>query len=99
VIVVFVSFKLQDGVDRHAVAGIAEQAQGRFAGMPGLRSKVFTVDEDGREATNVYLWESEEAARAFFSDAFVERVTDLYGVRPTIRYADVAALVDNAAST
>ena len=69
------------------------RAPGQF---PGLRSKAFTVDEAGGEATNVYLWESEDAARAFFTDALIERVTGLYGVRPTIRYADVAALVDNA---
>jgi heme-degrading monooxygenase HmoA len=93
-IAVFVTFRFEDGADRAAVTAIAEKAQGQFAGMPGLRSKAFTVDQD--EATNVYLWDSEEAARAFFSDAVVERVTGLYGVRPSIRYADVAALVDNA---
>ncbi len=95
-IAVFVRFRFEDGIDRDAVTTIAEEAQGRFAGMPGLRSKAFTVDEEGGEATNVYLWESEEAARAFFSDAVLDRVTGLYGVRPSVRYADVAALVDNA---
>jgi heme-degrading monooxygenase HmoA len=95
-VAVFVRFRFEDGIDRDAVTRIAEEAQGRFAGMPGLRSKAFTVDEDAREATNVYLWESEEAARAFFTDDLVERVTGLYGVRPSVRYADVAALVDNA---
>jgi Putative mono-oxygenase ydhR len=95
-VAVFVSFRFEDGLDRAAVTAIAEQAQGQFAGMPGLRSKAFTVDEAGGEATNAYLWESEDAARAFFTDALVERVTGLYGVRPSVRYADVAALVDNA---
>jgi heme-degrading monooxygenase HmoA len=95
-IAVFVSFRFESGIDGDAVRAIAEQAQHRFAGMPGLRSKAFTVDEDAAEATNVYVWESQEAARAFFTDALVEQVTGLYGVRPSIRYADVAALVDNA---
>jgi hypothetical protein len=64
--------------------------------MAGLRSKAFTLDEDGRTATNVYVWESDEAARAFFDDALLARVTELYGVRPTVTFAEVAALVDNA---
>lgn len=95
-IAVFVRFRFEDGIERDAVTAIAEEAQDRFVGLPGLRSKAFTVDEDAREATNVYLWESEDAARAFFTDELVDRVAGLYGVRPSVRYADVAALVDNA---
>jgi hypothetical protein len=95
-IAVFVRFRFDDGVDRAAVTAIAERAKEQFAGLPGLRSKAFTIDEAGGEATNVYLWDSEEAARAFFSDALVERVTGLYGARPTVTFADVPVLVDNA---
>jgi len=95
-IAVFVTFHFDDGADREAVRTIAERARSQFDGMPGLRTKAFTLNEDGAEATNVYLWESDDAARAFFSEALVERVTGLYGVRPNIRYAEVAALVDNA---
>jgi hypothetical protein len=65
--------------------------------MPGLRSKVFTFDPETGEATNVYVWESEAAAREFFSPELAERVTGLYGVRPEIRFVEVAALVDNGA--
>ena len=43
----------------------------------------------------MYLWDSEEAARGFFSDELVERVTGLYGVRPTVTFVEVAELVDN----
>ena len=39
-----------------------------FEGMPGLRSKVFTFDKERKRATNFYVWESEDAARSFFSD-------------------------------
>jgi heme-degrading monooxygenase HmoA len=95
-VAVFVRFRFEGGVDRDAVTAIAERAKGQFEGMPGLRSKAFTVDEAGGEATNVYLWDSEESARAFFTDALVERVAGLYGVRPSITFADVPVLVDNA---
>ena len=95
-IAVFVTFDYAEGFDRKRILGIAENASGTFAGMPGLRQKAFTLDEENRRATNVYLWESEEAARAFFTPELSQRVTRLYGARARIEFAEVAALVDNA---
>jgi hypothetical protein len=96
-IAVFVTFEYPEGFDRKRILGIAEKARGTFVGMPGLRLKAFTIDDEGRRARNVYLWESEEAARAFFTPAVAERVKGLYGVAARIEFAEVAALVDNAA--
>jgi hypothetical protein len=84
-----------DDFDAARITGIAHEARGRFEGLPGLRQKAFTVDEPNRRAVNVYLWDSEEPARAFFGDELVERVTGLYGVRPSVSFVDVAELVDN----
>ena len=97
-IAVFVTFEYPEGFDHKRIAGIAEKAKGAFAGMPGLRSKAFTIDGENRRATNVYLWESEEAARAFFTPELGKRVAGLYGVAARIEFAEVAALVDNAAA-
>ena len=97
-IAVFVTFEYPDGFDRKRVLGIAEKAKGTSVGMPGLRSKAFTLDDENRRARNVYLWESEEAARAFFTAQLAERIRDLYGVLARIEFAEVAALVDNAAT-
>ena len=91
-----VTFRLENGFDEVRLRQVAEAARGRFEGLPGLRSKAFAVDPERREAVNVYLWESEDAARAFFSEQLIERVTRLYGVRPTVQYLRVVALVDNA---
>ncbi len=93
---VFVTFSYDDGVDADAVARIAETASANFRGMPGLRSKAFTVDEATGEATNFYVWDSEEAARSFFTEELTQRVTGLYGVAPSIRFVQIAELVDNA---
>jgi hypothetical protein len=78
------------------VTRIATGAAERFRGLPGLRSKVFCVDEEASAATNFYVWESEQAARAFFTPELRERVTGLYGVAPSIRYVQIAELVDNS---
>lgn len=95
-IAVFVTFEYAEGFDRKRLLGIAEKAKGAFAGMPGLRQKAFTIDGESRRAVNVYLWESEKAARAFFTPELAERVKGLYGVPARIEFAEVAALVDNA---
>jgi heme-degrading monooxygenase HmoA len=92
---VIVEFQYGEDFDRARVAAIAHEARGRFEGMPLLRQKAFTIDEQNRRATNVYLWESEDAARGFFNEELVERVTGLYGVRPTVTFVEVAELVDN----
>jgi heme-degrading monooxygenase HmoA len=94
---VIVTFQYDDGgADRERILKIASDSAPRFEGVAGLRSKVFTLDESNARATNVYVWDSEDAARAFFDDALIERVTALYGVRPTVDFVEIAALVDNS---
>jgi len=92
---VFVTFRFGDKFDEQAVRKIAEAARAKFEGMAGLRSKAFTVNPVKREAANFYVWDSEEAAKAFFTDQMLERVTGLYGVRPMDEFVEIAALVEN----
>jgi Putative mono-oxygenase ydhR len=93
---VFVTFRYESEFDAAKVRAIADGARGRFEGMPGLHSKIFTIDPERREARNVYVWTSESAARAFFTDELTQRVTTLYGVRPSVEFVEIAALVENA---
>ena len=93
---VFVTFRYDDKFDEQAVRKIAEAARASFEGMPGLRSKAFTINSAKREARNLYVWDSEDAAKAFYTDALLERVTGLYGVRPSVEFVQIAALVENA---
>jgi hypothetical protein len=93
---VFVTFRNADGFDPAIMTKIADEARGLFEGLPGLRYKIFTVDEDPIQVRNFYVWDTEKAAREFFSDALVERVTGLYGVRPTLEFVDIVGVVDNS---
>ena len=93
---VLVTFEAREGLDRAALAEIAEGARGTFEGMPGLRSKSFTVADDGSRARNFYLWDDEEKARSFFTDELRERIAQLYGVAPDIEFLEVVGYVDNA---
>jgi heme-degrading monooxygenase HmoA len=96
VIGVNVTFQYGEEFDHARVVSIAEHARETFDGMPGLRSKVFTVDDAQRRAMNFYVWDSADAAKSFFSDELRERVTGLYGVAPTIDFVEIAQLVDNS---
>ena len=92
---VFVTFRYGDNFDERAVRKVAETARVKFEGMPGLRSKAFTFNAANGEAANFYVWDAEEGAKAFFTDELLERVTGLYGVRPTIEFVQIATLVEN----
>jgi hypothetical protein len=86
---------MANGFDAERVAKVAQESRSLFAGMPGLRSKVYAVDELGRRATSFYVWDSTEQAKALFTPELTARVTGLYGVAPTVQYSDVLAVVDN----
>jgi heme-degrading monooxygenase HmoA len=92
---VFVEFQYGDDFDGARIAEIAHGARATFEGMQGLHQKAFTIDEANRRATNLYVWESEEDARAFFADERVEHIAGLYGVRPTLRFVEIPELVVN----
>lgn len=95
---VLVAFRYGNDFDEQAVRKIAETARPRFEELPGLRSKAFTVNPEKREAINVYIWDAENAAKAFFTDTLLDRITGLYGVRPDVEFVQVASLVENARS-
>src|SRR5262245_11984868 len=94
---VLVRFHYESGFSEARLRQVADVARAKFEGMSGLRSKAFTIDPVNREALNFYVWES-EAAKVFFSQQLIDRVTELYGVRPTVQFVDVAVLVENRAS-
>ncbi len=93
---VFVTFYLGASFNETAVRKIAETARAKFEAMPGLRLKAFTLNPGKSEATNFYLWDSEESAKAFFTEELIGRVTGLYGVRPGVEFVQIATLVENA---
>ena len=94
-IAVLVRFSYESGFSEERLRQVAEAAQAKFEGMPGLRSKAFTIDPVNQEALNFYIWDSEEAAKTFFSEQLVAQVTEIYGVKPSVQFLDLAALVEN----
>lgn len=94
-IAVMVRFQYENDFNEARLRQIAEGARNKFQGMPDLRSKAFTIDATKRQALNFYVWESEDAARNFYSPQMLDGVATIYGVRPSIEYLKVATLVEN----
>jgi hypothetical protein len=84
-----------EGLDRQRAKAAAEQAVPLFEGMGGLASKVFMWDDETGTVINTYVWDSEAAARAFFTPDVEALVVEHYGVEPQVRFTEVTALVDN----
>ena len=82
----------------NAVRQVAEAARPMFENLPGLRSKVFTVDPAAGEGVNFYLWETEEAGRAFFTPEMIDRISEAYGARPTVAFLQIVAVINNGMS-
>ncbi|HKC94042.1 MAG TPA: hypothetical protein VKB81_08500 [Nitrospira sp.] len=95
-IAVMVRFQYENEFNEARLQQIAEGARSRFQGMPGV---AFTVDPTKRQALNFYVWESEDAARKFFSPQTIDGVANIYGVRPSIEYVKLTGLVENPPST
>jgi len=89
-----VTFDYSDDFDRERE--VAANSRGIFEGLPGLRLKVFTLDQQRQRAANFYIWDSEEAAKGFFTQELRDRVTNPYGVAPSIEFVEIAEIVDNA---
>lgn len=72
--------------DEARIRQVAEAAQGESSATPGLRSKELMIDAANRGAVHLYIWDSEDAAREFFTPDRVELITALYGVRPSVQF-------------
>jgi heme-degrading monooxygenase HmoA len=61
----------------------------------GLIRKYYLNGETG--GGGVYLWESEAAARAWYTPEWEKRVEAAFGGKPTVTYYDNHVVVDNEA--
>lgn len=66
-----------------------------FFGVKGLIRKYYLNGDEG--GGGVYLWESREAAEAWYNADWWRRMEKSFGVRPTITYYENDVIVDNVA--
>jgi hypothetical protein len=67
-----------------------------FLEIPGFIRKHFICMADGKVAGGVYLWETQKAAEAFYSGAWMDGIRARYGNVPRISYFETVAIADVA---
>lgn len=93
VIVTVVRFPMDPAQPADAVRSSFEASAPAYQAVPGLMRKHFLRAEDGSAGGGVYLWESREAAEAWYTPEWVARVSQKFGV-PQIDYFESPVTVD-----
>jgi heme-degrading monooxygenase HmoA len=96
---VIVKYKLPVPIGREVMMEEFRAAEARFAAMPGLVRKYFCYDEAGHTGHSVYLWETEEQARAFHNAEFERKMIEIFDAPPECIFADTLLIIDNRAGT
>ncbi len=65
----------------------------RYETLPGFLQKSFLWKDDGATIGGFYLWESQEAAEAYYDEEWYARMTAYAGTRPSITYFQVPAVL------
>jgi hypothetical protein len=80
---------------REAAVEAARRTAPTYAGLTdkGLLRKYYINGDAG--AGGVYLWQSEAAARAWYTPEWAERMQATHGVKPTVTYYESLVVVDN----
>ena len=92
--IVIVQFDLPKRTEEQAIKGGTGTAPiYRNLATKGLIRKDYLNGDAG--TGGVYLWESREAAEAWFTEAKIRELTERFGVRPRLTWYDTHVTVDN----
>lgn len=92
--IVIVQFDLPKRTEEKAIAGGTGSAPiYRGLAEQGLIRKDYLNGEAG--TGGVYLWESREAAEAWFTESRIAELTERFGIRPRLTWYDTHVTVDN----
>jgi hypothetical protein len=92
--IVIVQFDLPKRTEDQAIKGGTGSAPTyRNLASKGLIRKDYLNGETG--TGGVYLWESREAAEAWFTEAKIAELAGRFGVRPRLTWYDTHVTVDN----
>jgi hypothetical protein len=98
-ITVVTRFPLPAGVTATQIRAAFTEAAPKFRNVPGLVRKQFLCAKDCRTAGGVYLWNDEQAARAFMNDRVVPMLREKFQVEPSIEFYDSPVIVENSIHT
>lgn len=92
--IVIVQFDLPKRTEEQAIkGGTATAPTYRNLATKGLIRKDYLNGDAG--TGGVYLWESRQAAEAWFTEAKLAELTERFGARPRLTWYDTHVTVDN----
>ena len=94
-ITVITRFPLPAGVTAEQIRAAFDEAAPGFRNVPSLVRKQFLRSKDCRIAGGVYLWNDEDAARAFMNERVAPMIRQKFQVEPTIEFYDSPVVVEN----
>jgi hypothetical protein len=80
-----------------AIRDLFSQVAGNYLGVPGLVRKYFGFTEDASAVIGIYLWETKDAADAFYSEEWMAGVTERWGAAPAKQEWIVPVVAESAA--
>ena len=98
-ITAIVQFPLPSGTTLEQARDAFEGSAPKYRGLAGLVRKYYLFNSDTRVGGGCYLWESREAAEAFYDDAWKRFIFERYGAEPNITMFETPVIVDNAVET
>jgi hypothetical protein len=94
-ITVVTRFPLPAGLAADQIRMAFAEAAPKFRNVPGLVRKQFLCSQDCRTAGGVYLWNDEQAARAFMHERVAPMIRQKFQAEPTIEFYHSPVIVEN----
>ena len=88
------TFPVPAGISRASIEGLIAASAHTYLAIPGLIRKYYAIARDGRTLSGIYLWESQEAADAFYTPAWVQLVTERWQGAPQRQDWDTPMVVE-----
>jgi hypothetical protein len=93
-ITAIVLYEMPDSITREQCLAHYRKIAPGFLEAPGFLRKQFIYSTDGKVGGGVYMWETLEAAKAFFSGPWLDGIRERYRIEPRISYFETFAVAD-----
>ncbi len=94
-ITVIIEFDVPEGETRDSIVETIKGSANNYQGVPGLIRKYYGVSADNDKLVGVYLWESREAADAFYTPDWYKMAEARWGAPTQWMTYDTPVVVDN----
>jgi hypothetical protein len=90
------TFKVPSGTSKAQLVETIKTTAHTYEGIPGLIRKYYGIAPDGGSLVGIYLWESEDAAKAFYTEDWVAMVTQRWAAPPLRQEWETPMVVESA---